>query len=53
VLVLHDLTGLSRDITPRFTRKFVDGFDVLRDAVNAFARAVRAGDFPSSEESFS
>lgn len=53
VLVLQDLAGLSRDFEPRFTRAFGQGYDVIKSAVDGFTGAVRSGDFPSKDESYS
>jgi 3-methyl-2-oxobutanoate hydroxymethyltransferase len=52
VLVLHDLAGLQREVKPKFVRTFADGYGVILDAVTAFDRAVKSGEFPSTEESY-
>jgi len=52
VLVLHDLTGLQRDVSPRFVRRFADGFTMIRSAVDAFQAEVEGGTFPTDEESY-
>jgi 3-methyl-2-oxobutanoate hydroxymethyltransferase len=52
VLVLQDLLGLQPDFQPKFLRTFLDGFELLRDAVDRFDREVKEGTFPSEEESY-
>ncbi|ACB74068.1 3-methyl-2-oxobutanoate hydroxymethyltransferase [Opitutus terrae] len=53
VLVWHDLLGLNPDFKPKFVRPFADGATVLREGINRFVTAVRAGKFPTNKESFS
>jgi 3-methyl-2-oxobutanoate hydroxymethyltransferase len=50
VLVLSDLLGLDAGFQPRFARRYLAGHEVVRDAVNQFARDVRAAKFPAREE---
>lgn len=50
VLVLHDLLGLQRDFRPRFARRYVEGHEIVRDALARFAADVRAARFPAREE---
>lgn len=52
VLVLQDLLGFNRDFAPRFVRTFADGFDMVRNAVDAFDRETKAGGFPTDDESY-
>jgi 3-methyl-2-oxobutanoate hydroxymethyltransferase len=52
VLVLQDLLGLQPDFQPKFLRTFLDGFELLRDAVDRFDREVKEGTFPTEEESY-
>ena len=51
VLVLHDLLGLS-DHTPRFVQNFMQGQDNIQDALKAFVRAVKSGEYPREEHSY-
>jgi len=52
VLVLHDLLGLEDRVAPKFVRRYAElGADATR-AVARFAADVRAGTFPSSEETY-
>lgn len=50
VLVLSDLLGLDARFQPRFARKYLDGHATVRDAIDRFARDVRAAGFPAREE---
>jgi 3-methyl-2-oxobutanoate hydroxymethyltransferase len=53
VLVFHDVMGLTRDLRPRFVRRYADLSTTIEEAAKAFTRDVRDGSFPSAEESFS
>ena len=53
VLVLQDLLGMDPGFHPRFVRTYLDGFTLIRDALDAYDRDVKAGAFPNHEESFS
>jgi len=50
VLVLADLLGLDAEFHPRFVRRYLEGHEAVLNAVNAFARDVRATRFPAREE---
>ena len=50
VLVLSDLIGLDGDFKPRFARRYLDGHAAVLEALNHYARDVRAARFPSAEE---
>ncbi len=52
VLVFHDVMGLTRDLRPRFVRRYADLSAVIQEAAKAFTRDVKSGSFPSAEESF-
>jgi 3-methyl-2-oxobutanoate hydroxymethyltransferase len=52
ILVLQDLLGLNIDFRPKFVRAFGDGAASVQDAVAGFDSAVKAGTFPSPEESY-
>jgi 3-methyl-2-oxobutanoate hydroxymethyltransferase len=53
VLVFHDVMGLTRDLSPRFVRRYADLSSVITEAAKGFTRDVKSGAFPSAEESFS
>lgn len=50
VLVLSDLLGLDARFQPRFARRYAEGHALVREALNRFARDVRAAQFPAREE---
>lgn len=52
VLVCYDLLGFNPDFKPKFVKRFVDGYGVLRGAAEAFCAEVRAGTFPDDAHSF-
>jgi 3-methyl-2-oxobutanoate hydroxymethyltransferase len=53
VLVFHDVMGLTRDLRPRFVRRYADLSTAIEEAAKSFIRDVRDGSFPSEAESFS
>ncbi|MBU1700753.1 MAG: 3-methyl-2-oxobutanoate hydroxymethyltransferase [Candidatus Eisenbacteria bacterium] len=52
VLVLHDMLGLYEEFKPRFVRRFGSVARVMEEAVESYMQAVRDGDFPSRDESY-
>jgi 3-methyl-2-oxobutanoate hydroxymethyltransferase len=52
VLVLHDLAGFGGEHIPRFVRQYANVAEVLLDAVAAYAREVREGDFPTPAHTY-
>ncbi|HEY8217585.1 MAG TPA: 3-methyl-2-oxobutanoate hydroxymethyltransferase [Acidimicrobiia bacterium] len=52
VLVFHDLLGLEERMRPKFVRRYAELGDTAVEAVTRFAADVRAGTFPSSEETY-
>ncbi len=52
VLVTHDLLGLTKDFNPRFVRHYADLATTITESVGRYVSDVRAGAFPSSEESY-
>lgn len=52
VLVLHDLIGMSFGKPARFVRRYAETGDTIRSAIAAFREDVRAGRYPSEEESY-
>jgi 3-methyl-2-oxobutanoate hydroxymethyltransferase len=52
VLVWHDMLGLQTTFTPRFVKRFVEGKNLLLDAINAYVEQVKNGEFPLAEHSF-
>ena len=52
VLVYHDLLGIEDRIAPRFVRRYAQQGPQAREAIAAYVADVRAGRFPSPEESY-
>ena len=52
VLVLHDVLGLFERFTPKFVKRYVELGPVIRQAVSAYIQDVRAGTFPSRDQTF-
>ena len=52
VLVTHDLLGLTKEFHPRFVRRYAQLADTVVEAVQHYVSDVRAGSFPSEEESY-
>jgi 3-methyl-2-oxobutanoate hydroxymethyltransferase len=53
VLVLQDLWGVDPDRAPRFVRRYVDGEELLTNALDAYDADVKNARFPTPEESYS
>jgi 3-methyl-2-oxobutanoate hydroxymethyltransferase len=51
VLVMHDLLGLSEH-NARFVRNFMQGQDSIQGALKSFVEAVKAGEYPREEHSY-
>ena len=52
VLVCYDLLGFNPDFKPKFVKRFADGYQTLRGAVETYAAEVRGGTFPDDAHSF-
>ncbi len=52
ILVFHDVLGLIPGMEFRFVRKYLDGFSLLKEALERFKGDILSGDFPSPEESY-
>jgi 3-methyl-2-oxobutanoate hydroxymethyltransferase len=50
--VYHDLLGFEDRMRPRFVRRYAELGSAATDAVAHFVSDVRAGSFPSSEETY-
>lgn len=50
VLVLHDMLGLNPDFRPRFARKYMDGYEAVKNALSRYAADVKEARFPAREE---
>ncbi|WP_395374314.1 3-methyl-2-oxobutanoate hydroxymethyltransferase [Marinicella sp. W31] len=52
VLVLQDMLGMSGAFKPKFLRQYLDGEQLILQAMNAYAADVKSQQFPSTEESY-
>ena len=52
VLVYHDILGFENRVRPRFVRRYANLHDDATSAIARFADDVRAGRFPSSDETY-
>jgi len=52
VLVTHDMLGITKDFKPRFLRRYVELFDVIKGATEDYIKDVKSGDFPNEKESY-
>jgi 3-methyl-2-oxobutanoate hydroxymethyltransferase len=52
VLVLQDMLGLNVDFKPRFVRHFLEGFELLKGALDQYDRVVKTSEFPLPNESY-
>lgn len=52
ILVFSDLLGLLPGKTPKFVRQYVDVYDQAQRAIQSFRDDIRAGTFPSLDESY-
>jgi 3-methyl-2-oxobutanoate hydroxymethyltransferase len=50
VLVITDLLGLDAQFQPRFARRYLQGHQLVAEAINQFASDVRGAKFPAREE---
>ena len=52
VLVTHDMVGITKDFHPRFLRRYLELFDVMKEATEQYIQDVKSGDFPSEQEQY-
>ncbi|NJD21929.1 MAG: 3-methyl-2-oxobutanoate hydroxymethyltransferase [Melioribacter sp.] len=52
VLVLHDLLGMNKDFNPKFVRKYVNGYGLIKEALNNFNKDIKENKFPQTNESY-
>ena len=53
ILVTHDLLGLLGQRSPKFVRRYIEGAELVKQAISSYADDVRSSDFPSEEFSYS
>ena len=52
VLVLQDLLGMTKAFQPKFLRKYMKGFELIKEALNRYDHDVKNHKFPNGEESY-
>jgi 3-methyl-2-oxobutanoate hydroxymethyltransferase len=52
VLVTHDMLGINNEFSPRFLRLYAHLYESMHAAFTKYAADVKAGTFPSKEESY-
>ena len=52
VLVYQDVLGMNIDFQPKFLRTYMDGFSLIKKALNDFTDDVKTLKYPSEKESF-
>lgn len=52
ILVNYDLLGIFDKFKPKFVRHYIEGAQLVRDAVSTWVNDVHTGAFPSSAESY-
>lgn len=52
VLVLQDMLGMNKDFAPKFLKKYLQGSDLITEALNSYVTEVKASSFPSKEHSY-
>lgn len=52
VLVTHDMLGITKDFQPRFIRRYLDLFDSIKEATEAYINDVKNHQFPSDKEQY-
>ncbi len=50
VLVWSDMLGFFEEFKPKFVRRYLNGAEIVRSAVNKYVDDVKNGDFPSEKE---
>jgi len=52
VLVFQDLLGLNTEFKPKFVKRFLNGAELFGQALDAYAAAVKTGEFPGHEHRY-
>jgi len=52
VLVTNDLLGMFERFTPKFVKRYIKLFPMIKEAVEAYRKDVEAGKFPGPKHSF-
>lgn len=52
VLVTHDMVGITKDFQPRFLRRYLELFDLMKEATKQYISDVKTKDFPNEKEQY-
>lgn len=52
VLVLHDLLGLTSGYTPKFVKKYINGKQLVLNALGDYSESVKTSCFPAKEHTY-
>jgi 3-methyl-2-oxobutanoate hydroxymethyltransferase len=52
VLVLHDMMGINKEFNPRFLRRYMNLYDDMVKATQAYINDIKSGDFPNEKEQY-
>lgn len=52
VLVVNDMIGLTKGFKPRFLRQYIDLYDGILNAAQAYIKDVKSVDFPNEKEQY-
>jgi len=53
VLVFHDVLGLIEEFKPKFVKRYLEGENIMREALIQFRKEIESGKFPSEEHAIS
>lgn len=52
ILVLQDLLGMNPSFKPKFVRQYMQGFEIIKSAVDKYVEDVKTVSFPEEKESY-
>ena len=52
VLVLQDMLGMNPDFNPKFLKKYLQGFQLIKEAMNSYVAEVKTQSFPLHENQY-
>ncbi len=52
ILVLQDMLGMNKDFSPKFLKKYLQGADLINQALNHYVTEVEKAMFPTKEQSY-
>jgi 3-methyl-2-oxobutanoate hydroxymethyltransferase len=52
VLVTHDMLGITKEFKPRFLRRYLEMFDLMKNATQQYIADIKSKDFPNEQEQY-